>query len=72
MPREKDAFLLDMFLAAEDAVSFAEGQTLSEFLQNTEKQRGIVHAVQQIPQIASKQIKLGDDDALAKIRPHLG
>ena len=54
MPRDDKSFLLDMLVAARDAIAYAEGLSYADFEQNREKQRAIFNAVQEIGEAASR------------------
>ena len=54
MPRDDESFLMDMLVAARDAIAYAEGLSFADFERNREKQRAIVNAVQEIGEAASR------------------
>ena len=54
MPRDDNSFLLDMLVAARDAIAYAEGLSYADFEGNREKQRAIFNAVQEIGEAASR------------------
>ncbi len=51
--RHDDAYLLDMLLAARDAVEFAEGLTFPEFEQSRLNQNAVLKAIEIIGEAAS-------------------
>ena len=54
MPRDDKSLLLDMQVAAGDAVAWLEGSSYADFERNREKQRAIFNAVQEIGEAASR------------------
>lgn len=46
MPREDSAFLLDMLLAACDALSFTEGMSFDEFARDRRTQLSVLKSVE--------------------------
>lgn len=54
MPRDDKSFLLDMLVAARDAIAYSEGLSYADFERNREKQRAIFNAVQEIGEAASR------------------
>ncbi len=54
MPRDDDSYLLDMLVAARDAMAYAEGLSFADLKRNREKQRAIVNAVQEVGEAASR------------------
>ena len=54
MPRDDSSFLLDMLVAARDAITYSEGLSYADFERNREKQRAIFNAVQEIGEAASR------------------
>ena len=54
MQRDENAYLLDMLLAARDALEFAAGLTFSQFEQSRLHQHAVVKAVQNVGEAASR------------------
>ena len=54
MSRDDSAFLLDMLLAARDALSFAEGMSFEAFGQDRRTQLSVVKAVEIVGEAASQ------------------
>ncbi|MXY39114.1 MAG: DUF86 domain-containing protein [Rhodospirillaceae bacterium] len=54
MPRDDKSYLLDMLVAARDAMAYAENVSYGDFERNREKQRAIFNAVQEIGEAASR------------------
>ncbi len=54
MRRDDSSFLLDMLVAARDAVSFADGLTHSEFTQDRRSQFAILKSVEIVGEAASR------------------
>ena len=53
MPRDEDAYLLDMLLAARDGVSFAEGLALEQFKESRLQQYAVLKAIEVIGEAAA-------------------
>ena len=49
MRRDDASYLLDMLVAAGDAMTYADGLSYADFERNREKQRAIFSAVQENP-----------------------
>ncbi len=47
MQRDDASYLLDMLVAARDAMTYADGLSHADFERNREKQRAIFNAVQE-------------------------
>ena len=54
MQRDESAYLLDMLLAARDALEFAAGLTFSQFEESRLHQHAVVKAVENIGEAASR------------------
>ena len=54
MRRDDSSYLLDMLVAARDAVSFADGLTYSEFTQDRRSQFAILKSVEIVGEAASR------------------
>lgn len=54
MLRDDESYLLDMLVAARDAMTYAENLSYDDFKQNREKQRAIFNAVQEVGEAASR------------------
>lgn len=54
MPRDDESYLLDMLVAARDAMTFAENLSYADLKRNREKQRAVFNAVQEIAEAASR------------------
>ena len=54
MPRDDTAYLLDMLVAAQDAVSFAEGMSYAEFLGDRRTQLSILKSVEIVGEAAAR------------------
>ena len=54
MPRDDTAYLLDMLLAARDAVSFAEGMSCADFARDRRTQLSILKSVEIVGEAASR------------------
>ncbi len=54
MQRDDRSYLLDMLVAAGDAIAYLEGLSYADFERNREKQRAIFNAVQEIGEAASR------------------
>ena len=54
MPRDDTAYLLDMLLAARDAVSFAEGMSYADFARDRRTQLSILKSVEIVGEAASR------------------
>ncbi len=54
MPRDDDAYLLDMLLAARDAVNFATGLTYAQFEQSRLHQNAILKVIEIIGEAAAR------------------
>ena len=54
MPRDDTAYLLDMLVAAQDAVSFAEGMSYAEFLKDRRTQLSILKSVEIVGEAAAR------------------
>ena len=54
MPRDDASYLLDMLLAARDAVGFASGLTFTQFEQSRLHQNAILKAIEIIGEAASR------------------
>ena len=53
MPRDDAAYLLDMLVAARDAVAFAEGMSYAEFVRDQRTQLSIVKSVEIVGEAAA-------------------
>ncbi|MYD13558.1 MAG: DUF86 domain-containing protein [Gemmatimonadetes bacterium] len=53
MPREDSAFLLDMLLAARDALSFTEGMSFDEFARDRRTQLSVLKSVEIVGEAAA-------------------
>ncbi len=53
MPRDEDAYLLDMLLAARDGVRFAQGLTFGQFERSRLRQYAVLKAVEIIGEAAA-------------------
>ena len=58
MPRDDAAYLLDMLVAARDAVAFAKGMSYAEFARDQRTQLSIVKSVEIVGEAAAR---LSDD-----------
>ena len=54
MPRDDDAYLMDMLLAAQDAARFATGLTFSQFEKSRLHQYAILKAIEVIGEAATR------------------
>lgn len=57
MPRDDTAYLLDMLIAARDAVSFAEGMSYAEFASDRRTQLSILKSVEIVGEAAARLSK---------------
>ncbi len=57
MPRDDTAFLLDMLIAARDAVSFAEAMSYAEFVRDRRTQLSILKSVEIVGEAAARLSK---------------
>ena len=53
MPRDDSAYLLDMLLAARDALSFTEGHSYNEFARDRRTQLSVVKSVEIVGEAAA-------------------
>ena len=53
MPRDDAAYLLDMLLAARDALSFTEGMSYEEFVQDRRTQLSVLKSVEIVGEAAA-------------------
>ncbi|WP_428277715.1 HepT-like ribonuclease domain-containing protein [Candidatus Palauibacter sp.] len=53
MPRDDSAYLLDMLLAARDALSFTEGTSYHDFVQDRRTQLSVLKAVEIVGEAAA-------------------
>ena len=54
MPRDDTAYLLDMLVAARDAVAFAEGMSYAEFVRDRRTQLSILKSVEIVGEAAAR------------------
>lgn len=54
MPREDSAYLLDMLLAARDAVSFTEDMSFDDFVRDRRTQLSVLKAVEIVGEAAAR------------------
>ena len=54
MPRDDSAYLLDMLLAARDALSFSEGMSLDDFVRDRRTQLSVLKSVEIVGEAASQ------------------
>ncbi len=53
MPRDDSAYLLDMLLAARDALSFTEGMSFEDFVQDRRTQLSVLKSVEIVGEAAA-------------------
>ena len=54
MPRDDSAYLLDMLLAARDAVSFTEGLSFDDFVRDQRTQLSVLWSVENVGEAAAR------------------